>query len=126
MTSSKSFCVSATNAIERAPFLTRSRIHCAPASVLPKPRPARASHVRQSPSGANWFGRAQKRQSWSRRACASVLSFLSSASCCSGGSARKQSAAESICIALDLFCLNGAAVLAGVFDLVAKQAVELS
>src|ERR1700687_5684159 len=45
--------------------MTWSRIHSAPLRVLPKPRPASSSQVRQSPFGACWLGRPHQPQSCS-------------------------------------------------------------
>src|SRR5712692_867236 len=54
-----SAAVSATNAIRPQRCLsTCSRTHSAPLRVFPNPRPAKISHTRQFPSGANWLGRA--------------------------------------------------------------------
>ena len=58
------------------PELTRSRIYSAPVLVLPYPRPARISHIRQSVSGMRWSGRAQKFQSHlSSMSCFGVRDF---------------------------------------------------
>ena len=45
------------------PEATMARTHSAPVRLLPQPRPARMSQVRQSPGGGSWSGRAQIDQS---------------------------------------------------------------
>lgn len=121
MTSSKSFCVSATIAIERAPALTRSLTHCAPASVLPKPRPASASHVRHSPSGAIWFGLAQNRQSQRSSFAWSSLRLVSILWRSATGSEASKLAVDDVTGA-NVLMLNWPAILACEFDLIREHA----
>ena len=55
--------VLATRAILRdAPDSTRARTHSAPVRVLPKPRPARSSQMRQGSSDGIWLSLAQRGQ----------------------------------------------------------------
>lgn len=64
ITSRTSAAVGATKAIRRLrPDSTSALTHSTPVLVLPKPRPASNSQVRQSVAGGIWFGRAQKNQS---------------------------------------------------------------
>ena len=64
ITSRQSLAVAAIKAIWLTRALSASdRIHSAPALVLPKPRPARISHVDQFPSGGSCEGRATLAQS---------------------------------------------------------------
>src|SRR4051812_44614546 len=69
-----SLYVSPTIAI-RQPGLSSaiSLTHSAPQRVLPKPRPARMSHVVHSPVGGSWLGLAQNFQLYFRLARASGL-----------------------------------------------------
>ena len=74
--------------------MTWSRIHSAPLRVLPKPRPASSSQVRQSPFGACWLGRPHQPQSCSIASSSrSLVCFRNAASCC-GGSDASNSAHE--------------------------------
>src|ERR1700756_2763458 len=74
--------------------MTWSRIHSAPLRVLPKPRPASSSQVRQSPFGACWLGRPHQPQSCSIVSSSrSLVCFRNAASCC-GGSDASNSAHE--------------------------------
>jgi hypothetical protein len=75
MTSRTSAAVGPTSAIRFLPLAISWRTHSAPVRVLPKPRPASRSHVRQSPRGASWRGLAQKDQSNS--SCTSSSSLRS-------------------------------------------------
>src|SRR5437764_11955539 len=68
--------------------MTWSRIHSAPLRVLPKPRPASSSQVRQSPFGACWLGRPHQPQSCSIASSSrSLVRFRNAASCCDGSDA---------------------------------------
>jgi hypothetical protein len=51
-----------------SPDSAHARTVSAPVCVLPNPRPARMSHVAQSPGGRRWFGRAQSSQRRGSRA----------------------------------------------------------
>src|ERR1700722_10023965 len=74
--------------------MTWVRIHSAPLRVLPKPRPASSSQVRQSPFGACWLGRPHQPQSCSIASNSrSLVCFRNAASCC-GGSDASNSAPE--------------------------------
>src|SRR6202011_4948042 len=74
--------------------MTWSRIHSAPLRVLPKPRPASSSQVRQSPFGACLLGRPHQPQSCSIASSSrSLVCFRNAASCC-GGSDASNSAHE--------------------------------
>jgi hypothetical protein len=65
MTSRTSAAMGATKATRRAcAASTRWQIHSPPQRVLPQPRPARASQVRQLPAGGRWAGRAR---GWTRQ-----------------------------------------------------------
>src|SRR4051812_27364457 len=66
--------------------MTWSRIHSAPLRVLPKPRPASSSQVRQSPFGACWLGRPHQPQSCSIASSSRSLVCFRNAASCSGGS----------------------------------------
>src|SRR5438477_4998727 len=74
--------------------MTWSRIHSAPLRVLPKPRPASSSQVRQSPFGACWLGRPHQPQSCSITSSSRSLVCLRNAASCSGGSDASNSAHE--------------------------------
>src|SRR5690242_18894787 len=87
MTSRTAAAVGPTSAIRFARLSSAwMRTHSAPVRVLPKPRPASSSQMRQSPAGVIWVGRPQKRQSNARAAAsasgraASTSSFSSSSS----------------------------------------------
>src|SRR6516162_8040445 len=60
-----SAAVGPTRAIRRRPALTSARTHSAPLRVLPKPRPAISSHIRQDPAG----GSGHRRQETVCRPC---------------------------------------------------------
>ncbi len=63
ITSRTSLAVGPTSAMRLEPRRsTFWRTRSAPVRVLPNPRPASTSQVRQSPSGASCFGRAQNSQ----------------------------------------------------------------
>src|SRR5947207_5163933 len=72
--------------------MTWSRIHSAPLRVLPKPRPASSSQVRQSPFGACWLGRPHQPQSYSIASSSRSLVCLRNAATCCGGSDASHSA----------------------------------
>src|SRR5712675_931168 len=74
--------------------MTWSRIHSAPLRVLPKPRPASSSQVRQSPFGACWLGRPHPPQSCSIASRSRSLVCFRNAASCSGGSDASNSAHE--------------------------------
>src|SRR4030081_594199 len=74
--------------------MTWSRIHSAPLRVLPKPRPASSSQVRQSPFGARWLGRPHQPQSCSIASSLRSLVRFKNAASCSGGSDASNSAGE--------------------------------
>src|SRR6202045_2150823 len=74
--------------------MTWSRIHSAPLRVLPKPRPASSSQVRQSPFGACWLGRPHQPQSCSIASSSRSLVCFRNAASCSGGSDASNSAHE--------------------------------
>src|SRR5437762_5902409 len=74
--------------------MTWSRIHSAPLRVLPKPRPASSSQVRQSPFGARWLGRPHQPQSCSIVSSSRSLVCLRNAASFSGGSDASNSAHE--------------------------------
>src|SRR5205814_1295422 len=74
--------------------MTWSRIHSAPLRVLPKPRPASSSQVRQSPFGACWLGRPHQPQSCSIASSSRSLVRFRNAASCSGGSDASNSAHE--------------------------------
>src|SRR5580704_12178235 len=74
--------------------MTWSRIHSAPLRVLPKPRPASSSQVRQSPFGACWLGRPHQPQSCSIASSSRSLVRFRNAASCSGGSDASNSAGE--------------------------------
>ena len=60
MTRSTSLALAPTRAIRNDPSARASALtHSAPALVLPKPRPAEISQVRQSPGGGSWPSWAQ-------------------------------------------------------------------
>src|SRR5205085_6654075 len=62
--------------------------------VLPKPRPASSSQVRQSPFGACWLGRPHQPQSCSIVSSSRSLVCFRNAASCSGGSDASNSAGE--------------------------------
>src|SRR5207248_7503706 len=74
--------------------MTWSRIHSAPLRVLPKPRPASSSQVRQSPFGACWLGRPHQPQSCSIVSSSRSLVRFRNVASCSGGSDASNSAGE--------------------------------
>src|ERR1700758_3454870 len=74
--------------------MTWSRIHSAPLRVLPKPRPASSSQVRQSPFGACWLHRPHQPQSCSIVSSSRSLVRFRNAASCSGGSDASNSAGE--------------------------------
>src|SRR5881394_198726 len=74
--------------------MTWSRIHSAPLRVLPKPRPASSSQVRQSPFGACWLGRPHQPQSCSIASSSRSAVCFRNAASCSGGSDASNSAGE--------------------------------
>src|SRR6476646_15426 len=74
--------------------MTWSRIHSAPLRVLPKPRPASSSQVRQSPFGACWLGRPHQPQSCSIASSSRSLVRFRNVASCSGGSDASNSAGE--------------------------------
>src|SRR5258708_30657891 len=74
--------------------MTWSRIHSAPLRVLPKPRPASSSQVRQSPFGGCWLGRPHQPQSCSIASSSRSLVRFRNAASCSGGSDASNSAGE--------------------------------
>src|SRR5580700_6283701 len=74
--------------------MTWSRIHSAPLRVLPKPRPASSSQVRQSPFGACWLRRPHQPQSCSIASSSRSLVRFRNAARCSGGSDASNSAGE--------------------------------
>src|SRR5207248_9303254 len=74
--------------------MTWSRTHSAPLRVLPKPRPASSSQVRQSPFGACWLGRPHQPQSCSIASSSRSLVCLRNAASSSGGSDASNSAPE--------------------------------
>ena len=93
MTSRTSAAVAPTRAICFAvPLFTCSRTNSAPVRVLPNPRPARISHVRQLPSGVDCFGRRHRRQSYSTSRCCSGDRPPTSSVSCSGVSPANTSA----------------------------------
>src|ERR1700730_5926883 len=95
MTSRASAAVGATSAIRRRRWwMTWSRIHSAPLRVLPKPRPASSSQVRQSPFGACWLRRPHQPQSCSIASSSRSLVCFRNAASCSGGSDASNSAGE--------------------------------
>ena len=66
ITERASWAVAPTRAMRRAPLGHLRKHHSAPLRVLPKPRPASSSHMRQSPGGANCSGRATTGHACSR------------------------------------------------------------
>src|SRR6516162_11844287 len=75
-TSRQSDAVAATIAIRLAsPEVAHALAISLNVRVLPKPRPARSSHIAQSPGGGSWFGRATVSQPYSS-ASASWLAKL--------------------------------------------------
>src|SRR6201981_1771928 len=74
--------------------MTWSRTHSAPLRVLPNPRRARSSQVRQSPFGACWWGRPHQPQSCSIASSSRSLVRFRNAASCSGGSDASNSAGE--------------------------------
>ena len=67
----------------RRPFASR-KIHSAPARVLPNPRPAIISQVRQpSPLGGSWFRCAHISKSASSFNSCSGVAYLNARLCCS-------------------------------------------
>src|SRR5580700_7668080 len=74
--------------------MTWSRIHSAPLRVLPKPRPASSSQVRQSPFGACWLRRPHQPQSCSIASSSRSLVRFRNVARCSGGSDASNSAGE--------------------------------
>src|SRR3990172_1076640 len=66
--------------------------------VLPKPRPARTSHTRQSPGGSTWVGRAKKSQAKGSAAASRSLSLARRLLRVSSGKLRKELANDCICV----------------------------
>src|SRR6185312_12177888 len=97
MTSRASPAVAATSASRFArPERTSSAMNSAPLRVLPNPRPASRSHVVQSPPGASWFGRAQKRQSYSSASSSSSLRSARMAARSVAGSDASEAAGDAV------------------------------